>query len=790
MSAVWLVVRAQLCRGWRSWLVLAAVAGVAGGVVIAVAVGAERTDAAYPALVAWSGAPDEQVGIGPGLGSTYANVSATQVTRFPQVTSAAKLTSYTALAPASLTILAPADQAIPDRMWHRKLLAGRLPDPGRADEADVSFTVAQSEHVAVGNTIRVLLLGARGQSVPFVFHVVGIDAAPGEFPPQYGFGVDMVWATPAFAARDGARLAGSPAVVLRLRHGPADVSSVEREISRAGGDKAVNDFPLEPSAENTRRSIHLQAVVLWLLAGLLALLGLLIVGQLLARLGAVESVSFGALRAIGVNPAQLTAVGLVRAALIGTAGAVVAAAIALAASPLFPVGLAGIAEPDPGFDADWPVLTLGMLGVVAATVCCAAWPARLAATTPRQAAAAAPPRVAGLSAVAGVIRPVPAATGIRLALQRGAGRTAVPVLSTVTAAAVGVVGLSAAMVFTASLGNLLATPRLYGVSWDALVANLEFNTPLTNALREVESDPRVAQWSGTFVAAPLEVDGVPAGAVTTGPGPDGSLAVVPLQGSPPLGPGDIVLGQRTLAAIGAHIGDTVSVQLDASVRRVPLRITGTAVFPALGDSTELGTGAELTVAGLHALLPRGSPLPPFNGLMVKFRPGASLQQDLAALEARVDRLGPFAVTGPTTPADLVNFGELQDLPLLLGLALGVLALLTIAHLLLTAVRRRRRDLAVLRALGFTPRQVRATVSWMAVTVTSFALIIGVPLGLLAGRQAWLFFASQLGIQPVPRTSPPSFAILVAAGLALAVAIAAVPGVSASRSRPADVLRAE
>jgi len=790
MSAVWLVVRAQLRSGWRSWLVVAIVAGLAGGLVIAVAAGARRTDAAYPDLVAWSGSPDELVGLGPDLGSAYANVSVSEVSRFPQVTSVARVTSYTSLVPASLTIMAPVDRAIPGRMWHRKLLAGRLPDPGRADEADVSFTVAQSEHVTVGQTMSVLLLGARGQSVPFVFHVVGIDAAPGEFPPQYGFGVDVVWTTPTFVARDGARFVASPGVVLRLRHGPADVSLVEREISTAGGGKAVNDFPLDPSAGNTRHSIHLQAVALWLLAGLLALLGLLILGQLLARLGAVESVSFGALRAIGVNPVQLTAVGLVRAVLIGTAGAVVAAAIALAASPLFPVGLAGIAEPDPGFDADWPVLTIGMLGVVAGCVCCAAWPARLAVTGPRQVAAARPPQMAGLSAVAAAVRPVPAATGIRLALHRGAGRTAVPVLSTVAAAAVGVAGLSAALVFAASLSNLLATPRLYGVSWDALVANLEFNTPLTKALRSVESDPQVAQWSWTYVAAPLEVDGVPVGAVTTGPGLDGSLAAVPLQGSPPLQPGEIVLGQHTLAEIGAHVGDTVSVQVDASLRRVPLRVTGTAVFPAVGDATELGTGAELTVAGLHALLPRGTPAPPFNGLMVKFRPGTSTRQDLAALAARVDRLGSFAVTGPTTPADLVNFGELQDLPLLLGLALGVLALLTIAHLLLTAVHRRRRDLAVLRALGFTPRQVRATVSWMAVTVTSVALIVGVPAGMIAGHQAWLLFAGQVGILPVTRTPPLSFVILVAAGLALAIAVAAIPGASASRARPADVLRAE
>jgi hypothetical protein len=61
---------------------------------------------------------------------------------------------------------------------------------------------------------------------------------------------------------------------------------------------------------------------------------------------------------------------------------------------------------------------------------------------------------------------------------------------------------------------------------------------------------------------------------------------------------------------------------------------------------------------------------------------------------------------------------------------------------------------------------------------------------LCGRQAWHLFAGQLGISDVTVVSPVSFAVLVAAGLALAVAIAAVPGTSASRARPAEALRAE
>jgi len=42
MTAAWLVVRAQARSRWRSWLVLAVLAGLIGGLVIAVAAGARR----------------------------------------------------------------------------------------------------------------------------------------------------------------------------------------------------------------------------------------------------------------------------------------------------------------------------------------------------------------------------------------------------------------------------------------------------------------------------------------------------------------------------------------------------------------------------------------------------------------------------------------------------------------------------------------------------------------------------------------------------------------------------
>ena len=150
------------------------------------------------------------------------------------------------------------------------------------------------------------LLGVSGKPVPMRFRVVGVDAAPSEFPPQYGTGIDIVWTTPAFTRQQRGTLVSQSDAALWLRGGAAALPAVERQITRLGGGRALSDYPLAPQAANTQRSIHQQAVTLWLLAGMLALLGLLVLGQLLARLTATEAADYRTLRAIGITTAQLT----------------------------------------------------------------------------------------------------------------------------------------------------------------------------------------------------------------------------------------------------------------------------------------------------------------------------------------------------------------------------------------------------------------------------------------------------------------------------------------------------
>jgi hypothetical protein len=148
-------------------------------------------------------------------------------------------------------------------------------------------------------------------------------------------------------------------------------------------------------------------------------------------------------------------------------GAAVAAGVAVAASPLMPIGAARLAEPDPGVSADALVLAAGAAAIVVLLVAWAAWPAwRLASTGTRwDRASPAPGRWPRLTAwLAGAGVPVTAAAGVRLALEPGRGRTAVPVRAALAGTALSVLAVTAALTFGASIDRTPAVlPALLAV---------------------------------------------------------------------------------------------------------------------------------------------------------------------------------------------------------------------------------------------------------------------------------------------------------------------------------------
>jgi ABC-type antimicrobial peptide transport system permease subunit len=127
---------------------------------------------------------------------------------------------------------------------------------------------------------------------------------------------------------------------------------------------------------------------------------------------------------------------------------------------------------------------------------------------------------------------------------------------------------------------------------------------------------------------------------------------------------------------------------------------------------------------------------------------------------------------PSRPPDVDNLAQLGALPELLVGFLAVVGIAVLAHLLVTTARRRRRDLDTLRAIGFLPRQARAVIAIVALITVGIGLVIGIPLGVAAGRLGWRFTAHAVYIAGDPRVPGAGLVLLVTAAL-LAAGLAAV-----------------
>jgi len=804
VAAVRIRLAAEVRNRWKAWLALAALVGLFAGAVITAVAGARRTETAYTRFLAAERAPDILVFSRPTAGPAFATFSDADLAKVPEVAELASGKTIGVAHPPEVNIVAPADTKVGSTVMRRKMLAGRQPRPDRVEEATVSFVLANAQHVKVGDTLRLDVLAAgsdeeqQAGTKPYSFKIVGIDAAPTEFPPQEGTGVQQLWATPAFYRTQADGLVAFGTAAIRLRHGLRDFPAFQAHLRDLAGGKIVEAFPLADQSVNTQHSIHLQAVALWLLAGLLAVTAALVLIQLLMRQSLLESVEYPQLYALGMSRNQLWTLGVLRGAFFGVVGALVAVVIAYLLSPLMPIGLARTAEPHPGFAADGLALGAGALVTAVLITMAATWPAWRAARAASRAPDASPageqPRPSMLAdALARPSASPPATTGVRLALEPGRGRTAVPVRSTIAGAVVGVAALATALAFTSSLDHLLGTPRLYGVSYDARIGQLSAEK-VNEPADFVAKDPRVADVSAGYTGFPVTIDKTRIDGMAVQSVKGHSLMPTPLKGRVPAGPDEVMLGSATMAQLHAHLGSTVQASLADSGEPLPFHVVGEGVFPTLSDAMGLGKGLAITPDGLKRSLPPDvEEAPPVDQALIRFRPGvdkAKVVSDLQRQVAGAFGAGGYFVVRPEQPTDLVNFGRVQSLPVLLAALLGTLAVATLAHLLVTSIRRRRRDLAVLKTLGFSSGQVRTTVAWQATTLALVAAVIGIPAGIVCGRWVWIEFAHQLGI--VPRPAVPLLAFIVLAAMTLLVAnlVAILPGRAAARVRPALVLRSE
>jgi ABC-type lipoprotein release transport system permease subunit len=818
MAAVLARSRAELRVRWRSWLGLALVIGMAGGAVLALAAGARRTESAYPRLVAAERPPDVNSMLVEDIGERRATLDPAAVARLQQVAGVGRMRDFPVFDgvtgegvmirnPDYVQTATFGGEAV--RWLERtKLLSGRLADPRKADETVVDFPLAERFGLRVGDTMRLRFtragedeLWASNEPPPtsagrlLSLRVVGIVAPSGSFPPRpQAAGAGFAVLTPAFEAQQGSSLGGRVILAVWLRGGPAAVEGFARAAERLAQGAPFDSFAARAEdgwggGVRTRRALGLLTTAVWLLAGLGATALLLVAGQALHRHALLEATEQPTLEALGMTREQLWGVAMVRLSLVAAAGAAVAVTVAVGLSPLFPLGLARIAEPNPGVALDGAALGIGVALLSVAVLAIgglAAWRAARGGSSARRVAAQR--RSAFAEGLGRASFPVTAVTGVGLALEPARGRTGMPVRSTIAGAMLAVATLAAAATFSAGLDHLLRTPRLFGWNWDITVGD---GTGTRDHYDEVvpvlRSDPAVAEVAaggGTLV----QVQGGVLPAFSLDP-VKGNVGPTVVEGRPPVRDGEIFVGTRTLRSLGARIGDTVQLrkaqdygQPDQGAAQ-PQRflVVGRGVLHDTGFAG-FGEGFVLTSAGVARL----DPTAVHAWFPLRWTDGVD---EAAAMERLRAKLRLFPV-GLQRPADVVNFGRVEAMPLAAGSLVALVAVAMLAHLLVTSVRRRRRDLAVLKTLGFARRQVSATVIWQATTLAGLAVLVGLPLGIAAGRWAWILVADRLGVVPVS-VVPAMVLTLVALTTVLAAnLVAAVPAWMAARTRPAIALRAE
>ena len=840
-SVVWYRSRTTFARRWSAYLGLMLLIGLIGGIAMGSIAAARRTQSSYPAFLASTDASDltmSTYGIAnAAAASNYSPTLAREIAHLPEV----KLVeSWVGAGVAPLepdgapNLTAPINPVgSVDGLYFNEDRAtpvvGRMANPGRADEFVTTALGARALGLHVGQAVPMGVytptqFNSPGFGTPRVaperridMKLVGIVVFNNQVIEDDAdrLPTDILF-TPALTRT----LIASKAVqgtwyAMQLVHGSRDIPTVEKALIRLLPSGSDANFTVSSLTETkVERAVKPESIALGVFGAIAALAALAIAAIAISRQLRSADDELQVFRALGASPATTVAGELVGVLAATVAGTLMAVAVAVGLSPLSPLGPIRHVYHPPGIAFDWTVLgsgalvLIGGLGVTAVALAYRGAPHRLAARShidpPRDAKLLQMATSAGLS--------VSCAVGLRFALKPSRGRTAVPARSVLSGAILAVVIVTATLTFNSGLRTLVSSPGLYGWNWSYALSSGNDVPP--QALAALNHDPYVAAWAG-YHNLSVQIDGLTV-PVLLG---DNHAAVVPpvLSGHAVDNNNQIVLGAVTLSLLHKHLGDTVVFSF-GSPNTAPLYlppaklvIVGTSTLPAIGgasnfaDHPSMGTGAVLSdhisPAFIHAIQ---DPDPNLRGPGLVFVRLHSNVRSLVGL-ADMNRIAKLAnkvfaadpntpgdtveVLGVQHPAEIVNYQSTGATPVILAAGLAAGAIVALALALIASVRRRRRDLALLKTLGFTTRQLAATIAWQASVIAAIAAIVGVPVGIAIGRQFWVLFARN--INAVPQPTVPASLILVAAGaLIFANLVAAVPARMAARTPAALVLRTE
>ncbi len=803
--------RVQWRQRWGSLLALTLLIGVVGATVLATVAGARRTRSVVERTDNELKIPDAFALI---QSDSFAEADA--VLASPVVGSGDRVATFAAFPEQGyLPILASVDGHLGTDLHFDQLVAGRRPDPSSPVEVAIPESVAHDFGVGVGGRIR-FHAPTPEQSRCFDSEEAADNAACAEVnalfetgPPDWGklggptFDLEvvgitrqiddvdsrsedlqLVFLTKGFFDKYQDTIGYKPAVVVRFAPGVTD-QDFEAALGEVIGSEALLDFNYSSTTfDSLDATVGTLANGLLIFGAVAAIAGLVAITQALARQASAAAADARVLAALGTTRAGRVADLLAPLVPVALGGATVAVVGAGFVSPFMPIGTARDLELADGFDFDGAVLVGGgmlLAGLVLATgVAAAVWVGRTRRGVRRS----------GFSAR--VPASVPVGLGVRWALHPGRADGAVPVRSAISGVALGVAGIVAVAGFAQGLERLTHDPARTGWGWDLAINGNRVGEPGDDdpngqggegdhekAARILE-DPDVEGVALAWIGLRTPVNGrsVSGWAIRQY---EGDVGFVVVDGRAPAAPDEVALGAKTMQQADVGIGGEVMV----GERRMD--VVGQAIFPDTGDGFALADGALLTEDAVDALRLANVGDQSYRNFAVDLRDGADRT---AALERLAELNDGDPPETSVQPGEVRQLSQLDDLPGYLAVFLFVVAVLAVAHALVITVRRRRRDLGVVRSLGATRRQSSRTITWQATTIALVGVAIGLPCGLVLGRYVWARVAQGYGVADDPAWPVLAVVLAIPVTVLVANAIAWWPGRRAARIRPSEALRAE
>jgi hypothetical protein len=829
--------RTTFGRRWGSYLALVLLIGLVGGLAMGSIAAARRTESSFPIYLASTHPPDLQ-GIASFVNGGHGGAAAlgynptlmTTLAHLPYVTGFSFFAGLNVI-PLNRRGIPQSPAAYPAQAGEASglgspgasvaggsVVQGRMFDPARANQFVVTAAIARIFDWHVGEVVSFGAYTNAQAALPsfgssrltphstFMARLEGIvvqSQAVVEDQVDAPGNADLILFTPARTTPLLSCCTYYSGASVDVNHARRHLSTVAKEIQDAlptgfSPFAANQASAIEAKAE---RAIEPESIALGVFGGIAALAVLLIAAQLIGRELRLEAAETTTLRALGASPGMTMSDGLLGLAGAVLIGSMLAVGVAVGLSPLSPLGPVRPVYPTPGVAFDWTVLAVGFavlvlgLGVFAVSV--AYRTATYRAELRDRGAVMHQSRVVGAAASSGL--PPTAVTGIRFALGPGSDRSSVPVRSAIVGATLALVVGIATVTFGSSLDALVSHPALYGWNWSyELTANQGGVVPGAHITELLDRDRYIRSWSSIDFSE-LRLDGQPEPVIAERAG--ATVAPPILSGHSVRTSRQIVLGTVTLGQLHKHVGDRVTVA-NGNSPPSSLRIVGTATLPTIGvggnQHPEMGTGALVPNLVLPSHSDDGYQLsgaaPGPDAVLVRLNDTdaaaglRSLRQIARATSTPADY--GVSVLSVQRPAEIVNYRAMGTTPAILGAILAAGATVALGLTLLASVRRRQRDLALLRTFGFTRRQLAVTVAWQASVAMGIGTVVGIPLGIVVGRSLWDLFANEISVVPAPAVPVALVALIAVGAVLLGNLVAALPARMAARTSTALLLRAE